>query len=62
MDRHRVAEMRWSVQCLVRVASILVVTLNVGGRHLASDSEYKKALKEAVYILLRGVPERYCLD
>lgn len=62
MDRHRVAEMRKSTQCLVRVASILVVTLNIVGKHLASDSEYKKTLKETVHILLRGVSESNLAD
>ena len=59
MDKHRLAEMRWSMQCLVRVASILVVTLNIVSQHLSSDSEYRKVLKDTIKILFKGIPERY---
>lgn len=59
MDKHRLTEMRWSMQCLVRVASILVVTLNIVSQHLSSDSEYRKVLKDTIKILFKGIPERY---
>ena len=52
-------ELRHLMQCLVKLASILVVTLNMVGGHLVSDSEYKKTLKENVYLLLKSTHERY---
>lgn len=59
MDTYRVAEMRLSAQCLVNVVSVVAVTLNIVGRHLASDAEYKNTLKESVVVLLKGLRERY---
>ena len=58
MDQQRLAKVRQAMQCLVRAASVLVVTLNMVGKDLASDSEYKTSLKENVYILLKTAPER----
>ena len=57
MDEHRLAEMRYSVHRTVLIGSILLVTANTVGRQLSSDAAYFAKLKEAIYILLDGVPE-----
>jgi hypothetical protein len=50
--------MRLSSQYLIKVASVIAVTLNIMGRHLASDAEYKRTIKESVALLLNGLKER----
>ncbi|XP_028397016.1 T-complex protein 11-like protein 1 [Dendronephthya gigantea] len=57
MDSYRVAETRLSAQCLVKVVSVIAVTLNIVGKHLASDAEYKTTLKESVAVLLKDLRE-----
>ena len=59
MDSHRVAEMRMSCQYLIKITSVIAITLNIVGKHLGSDAEYKKTIKESVGILLNGLKERY---
>ena len=59
MDQQRMVAVRHWMQCLVKLASVLVVTLNMVGKHLASDAEYKKKLKENILLLLKGTQERY---
>ena len=58
MDEHRLAEMRWNVQRTTLIGTVLLVTMNTIGRQLAGDAAYLGNLKEVVYILLDGVPER----
>ena len=58
MDSFRVAAIRMSCQCLIKVASVILVTLNIVGKHLASDAEYKLAIKKSVVVLLNGLKER----
>ena len=50
-----------SCQYLIKITSVIAVTLNIVGKHLASDAEYKKAIKESVAVLLKGLKERYSL-
>ncbi|CAB4007460.1 Hypothetical predicted protein [Paramuricea clavata] len=57
LDSYRAAEMRLSCQYLIKVASVIAVTLNIMGRHLASDAEYKRTIKESVALLLNGQKE-----
>ena len=52
------AAIRMSCQCLIKVASVILVTLNIVGKHLASDAEYKLAIKKSVVVLLNGLKER----
>ena len=47
-----------SCQYLIKLASVIAVTLNIVGIHLASDAEYKRAIKESVAVLLKGLKER----
>ena len=58
MDSFRVAAIRMSCQCLIKVASVILVTLNIVGKHLATDTEYKVKMKESVAVLLNGIKER----
>ena len=48
-----------SCQYLIKITSVIAVTLNIVGKHLASDAEYKKTIKESVAVLLNGLKERY---
>ena len=59
MDGYRIADIRMSCQYLIKVAAVVAVTLNIVGKHLATDAEYKKTIKETVAILLKGLRERY---
>lgn len=51
-------EMRLTCLYLIKLSSVITVTLSIVGRHLGSDAEYKRTIKESTGIILKGRKER----
>ena len=61
MDELRLAEMGHMFSRLCLIGSVMLISSNVIGQHLATDAAFVKKLKDQLFILLDGVPNRYDL-
>ncbi len=58
MDELRLAEMSYMFNRLALIGSVMLIVSNVVGQHLASDASYVKKLKDDLFVLLDGVPNK----
>lgn len=59
MDELRLAEMSHMFSRLCLIGSLMLITSNTIARQLSGDAEYIMNLKDHLFVLLDGVPNRY---